>query len=94
MGSTPGLTQWVKEPTFAVSCGVGHGRSSVLALLWLWGRPAAEAPIVPLAWELPYAAGVALKDKRRRRRGHLFTEYKEQKNQFMAIEFHPPRIAK
>ena len=32
-----------------------------LALLWLWRRPAAAALIQPLAWELPYAAGAALK---------------------------------
>ena len=44
-GSTPGLTQWVKDP----------------ALLWLWCRPAATAVIRPLAWEPPYAAGGALK---------------------------------
>ena len=31
-----------------------------LALL-LWHRPAATAPIHPLAWELPYGMGVALK---------------------------------
>ena len=34
-------------------------------LLWLWHRLAAAAPIPPLAWELPYAAGVALKGKYR-----------------------------
>ena len=28
---------------------------------WLWRRPAATAPIRPLAWELPYAVGAALK---------------------------------
>ena len=33
-------------------------------LPWLWCRPAAVAPIGPLAWELPYAAGTALKDKK------------------------------
>ena len=27
----------------------------------LWHKSAAAAPIQPLAWELPYAAGVALK---------------------------------
>ena len=32
-------------------------------LLWLWCRLAAVAPIRPLAWELPHAAGVALKSK-------------------------------
>ena len=30
-------------------------------LLWLWCRAQATAPIRPLAWEPPYAAGAALK---------------------------------
>ena len=30
-------------------------------MLWLWCRLAAAAPIRPLSWELPYAAGVAVK---------------------------------
>jgi len=34
-------------------CGVGHRDGSDLALLWLRCRPAATAPIRPLAWELP-----------------------------------------
>jgi len=29
--------------------------------LWLWWRLAAAAPIRPLTWELPYAAGAAVK---------------------------------
>jgi len=49
-----------------VSCGVGHRCSSDPALLWLWSRPVAVAHIPPLAWELPYAMGVALKKKRRK----------------------------
>ena len=40
-------------------CGVGCGRGSDPALLWLWRRPVATAPIQPLAWEPPYAAGAA-----------------------------------
>ena len=35
-----------------------------MALLWQWCRLAAAAPIRPLAWELPYAMGVALKSKK------------------------------
>ena len=61
VGSIPGLTQWVKDLALPVSCGVGHRHGSDLALLWLWRRQAATAPIRPLAWELPYAAGVALR---------------------------------
>jgi len=45
-----------------MSSGVGHRRGSDLALLW--HRPAALAPIRPLAWEPPYASGVALKEKK------------------------------
>ena len=45
VGLIPGLAQWVKD----------------LALLWLWCRPVATAPIGALAWELPYAIGTALK---------------------------------
>ena len=47
-----------------MSCGVGHTCGSDLALLWLWRRLAAAAPIQPLAWDLPYATGVALKSKK------------------------------
>ena len=47
----------------AVSCGVGHGRGTDSELLWLWCRPVAIALIRPLAWEFPYATGVAKKRK-------------------------------
>ena len=49
LGSIPGLTQWVGDP----------------ALLWLWCRLAAVAPIRPLAWELLYAMDTALKSKKK-----------------------------
>ena len=45
----------------AMRCGVAHRYSSDLALLWPWCRPAATAPIGPLAWEPPYAKSAALK---------------------------------
>ena len=65
----------------AMSCGAGHRRGLDLALLWLWRRPVATAPIGPLAWEPPYASGVALKrfffplgngegERRERRQGY------------------------
>ena len=51
-----------------MSCGVGHRPGSDPQLLWLWCRPVATAPIGPLAWEPPYAAGVALKDKKTKKK--------------------------
>ena len=47
-----------------VSCGVGCRHGSGLALLWLWRRPAAAAPIRPLAWKLSYAKPVILKQNK------------------------------
>ena len=51
VGSIPGLAQWIKD----------------LALLWLWCRLAAIAPIRPPAWEPPYAKGAALKRQKKKR---------------------------
>jgi len=59
VGSVPALAQWVKGSGIAVSCGVGCRRGSDPALLWLWRRLVATAPIRPLAWEPPYVAGAA-----------------------------------
>ena len=48
------------------SCGIDrrHGSDQVL----LWRRPAAIAPIQPLAWELPCAIPAALKKKKRKKK--------------------------
>ena len=51
VGSSSGLAQWIKDPLS----------------LWLWCGPAATALIGPLAWELPCAAGAALKKKKKLR---------------------------
>ena len=51
-GSIPALTQWVGDPL----------------LLWLWCRPVAAAPITPLVWEPPYAAGVALEKTKKKKK--------------------------
>ena len=74
-GSVPALAQWVKGSGVAVSCGVGCRLGSDPTLLWLWRRLVATAPIGPLAWEPPYAAGAAqeiattttTKDKKRQK---------------------------
>ena len=55
-GSIPGLAHWVKDS----------------ALLWLWCRLAAVAPIRPLGWKPPYAMGAAKekgkKDKKKKKK--------------------------
>ena len=52
VGSIPGLAQWVRD----------------LALLWLWCMPATVVLIQPLAWELPYDVGTALKSKSKKKK--------------------------
>ena len=70
----PGLTQWVKD----------------LLLLWLWCRPAAVALIKPLAWEPPYAVGVALKKSKAKKRKKKKKERKEKNKPFQS----PPKHRK
>ena len=62
-GMIPGLAQWVKG----------------LAVLWLWCRPVATALIRPLAWETPYAPGMALKRQKFKKKYRNF--------QFVAVEY-------
>ena len=50
-----------------MSCGVGCRCGSNPALLWLWCRLAAVAPIRPLARGPPYAASRALKSKKKKK---------------------------
>ena len=50
------------------SSGVGCRCGSDPALLGLWCRLAAASLIQPLAWEIPYAVGAALKKKKKRKR--------------------------
>ena len=70
-GSIPGPALWVKDLAFSVCCGIGYRCGLDLALLCLWCRSAAITLIRPLAWELPYASGVALK-KRKKKAFFLF----------------------
>ena len=67
-----------------MSCGVGRRRGLDLALLWLRRGPAATAPIRPLAWESPYAAGAALK---RQKQTKTLTEKKMYFGKFLKRNF-------
>ena len=58
----------VLRSSIAVSCGIGCRHGLDLVLLWLWRRPTAVVPIGPLAWELPYASGTALKTKDKKKK--------------------------
>ena len=54
-----------------MSCDVGSRHGLDLALLWY--RLAAAALIQPLAWELPYAMGTALKKKKKKKIRYIFS---------------------
>ena len=73
-GSIPALAQWVKGPSIVRSCGVGCKRGSDLALLWLWCRLAAAAPIWPLAWEPPHAMGEAIKRQKKKKKAYIISK--------------------
>ena len=55
-----------------MSYGVGCRHGLYPVLLWLWHRPEATAPIRPLAWETPYAAGVALRKTKKKKKKKFF----------------------
>ena len=65
-----------------MSCGVGCRRCSDPTLLWLWYRLAAAAPIRPLAWEPPCAAGASLEKAKRQKKKK---KKKKKKKEFLEI---------
>ena len=74
------MAHWLTNPglipghsSVAVICGVSHRHGSDLVLLWLWCRPTATEPIHPLAWEPPYAMGLALKRQKKKKKKKKFT---------------------
>ena len=64
-----------------MSCNIGCRHGLDLVLRWLWCRLAAIALIRPLAWELPYATGEALKSKKPKK-----TKNKNKKNKPIEIK--------
>ena len=68
------------ESGVAVNCGIGRRCGLDPVLLWLWCRPAAAAPIRCLTWELPYAAGMALKKKAKKPKTKTLQKTKTKNN--------------
>ena len=60
LASLSGLRIWL-------CCGLWLQPQLDLAMVWLWCRPVATAPIQPLAWESPYVMGAALKRQRKKK---------------------------
>ena len=71
----PQLCSMGQGSGIVMSCGVGCKHGSDPALLWLWHRPAASAPRVPLAWEPPCAVSAALKKKAKKKKSSVSTKY-------------------
>ena len=60
----PGLTHWVKDQALPQAALQATDVACIHCCSCCGYRLAATAPILPLAWELPYATGVALKRKK------------------------------
>ena len=72
LGLIPGLAPWVKDPALRQAVVQVADMAGIPRCCgWLWHRPAAAAPIRPLAWELPYAAG-------KKKKTYIHTHTKEE----------------
>ena len=68
-----------------MSCGVCHRRGLDPALLWLWRRLVATAPIRPLPWEPPYAAGAALEKAKKKKKIEWIEIYQCVKESYFGV---------
>ena len=75
-GSIPGLAQGVKD----------------LALPWLWCRLAATALIQRLTWELPHAAGAAVKRKETHTHAQKLSKVRTNRNTILEGTLSPPWV--
>ena len=66
---------------------VGRRHGSDPTLLWLWCRPAGVAPMRPLAWEPPCAAGAAPeKTKNKQTKNPNVSPFEEAVKQFLHVK--------
>ena len=75
-----------------MSYGISHRCSSDPTLLWLWCRPAAAAPICPLAWELTYAVGAALKKKKKKVNSKVKSKIRPRLRSLYQLAFSSPQM--
>ena len=72
-----------------MSCGIGHRCGLDLALLCLWFRSVATAPIRPLVWEPPCAVRAALKRQKKKR-----TQWTSLQNRYWLTHFEKLMVSK
>ena len=60
-----GLAQWVKDPALPQAALSVADEAQIQHCCVCGCRPSAAVPIQPLAWELPYAADAAVKEKKK-----------------------------
>ena len=67
-GLIPGLAQWFGDLALPRAVVQVADVAQIPCLLWLWCRPMAIAPIRTLAWEAPFAVGVAQEMAKRQKK--------------------------
>ena len=70
VGVIPDFAQWVKDLGWQQAAMQVADVAQIWLWLWLWCRLAATAPIRPLACELPYVVGMALKRPKKKKKNH------------------------
>ena len=80
LASLSGLRIWR-----CLSCGIDHRCDLDPVLLWLWYRVAAVDPIQPLAWEPPYATGVALKKQKKKKKKKIEVNFLRLQIKFLVL---------
>ena len=80
-GLIPGFAQWIKDPVLRQAVLWVADMGSDPVFLWLWSKSAVATPIGPLAQELPYATGAAVrkKEEKKERKKEIISAYNHNK---------------